>query len=72
MVDMETCTKIRFFNKIDTAVFLKAGLRLWVGFFVEWALQSCYIRYSAIPKIHLFNNCILSRSIGGYLILQSL
>ncbi len=55
MVDMETCTKIQSFNEIDTAVFLKAGLHLWVGFFVEWTLQSCYIRRFTIPKIRLFN-----------------
>jgi len=38
MADMETCTKRQSFNKIDATVFLKAGLHLWVGFFIEWTL----------------------------------
>ena len=71
MVDMETCIKIQSFNKIYTVVFLRAGLHLWVGFFIEWTLQSCYIRIFAIPKIRLFNRCILSLNIGNYLIPQS-
>ena len=71
MVGMETCIKIQSFNKIYTVVFLKAGLHLWVGFFIEWTLQSCYIRFFAIPKIRLFNRCILSLNIGNYLIPQS-
>jgi len=71
MVGMETCIKIQSFNKIYTVVFLKAGLHLWVGFFIEWTLQSCYIRIFAIPKIRLFNRCILSLNIGNYLIPQS-
>jgi hypothetical protein len=54
MVDMEICTKTQSFNKIDTIVFLKAGLHLWVGFFIEWVLQSCYNQRFMTPKIRLF------------------
>lgn len=52
MVGMETCIKIQSFNKIYTVVYLKAGPGLWVGFFVEWILQSCYSQMIIMKTEH--------------------